>query len=297
MGLKILKADDPIEIKQLIFVIYGAPGLGKSTLGFTAHKPMLIDFDHGVHRAAIRLDSATVDSWSDVTDITETDLKPYETVIVDTAGRALDFLTVDIIKSNPKMGYGGALTLQGYGQLKSRFTAWLNMLKSFGKDVVLISHMMEDKKGDELIERLDVQGGSKGELYKSADAMGRIYIENRERMITFSPTDTAFGKNPANIGPQKIPNVSEDGSFLGNLIEMTKEKINTLSEAAQKKQDEINRWVDKFGKAKTPEDFGKLADQIKWADESILPVLRGSFRKSMKAAGISYDKDTGYVQS
>jgi hypothetical protein len=50
------------------------------------------------------------------------------------------------------------------------------MLNSFGKDVVLIAHMDEQRNGDDIIERLDVQGGSKGEIYKAADAMGRVAV-------------------------------------------------------------------------------------------------------------------------
>ena len=172
--LKIIRSDEPIEVKQLVTVIYGTPGLGKSTLGFSADKPILFDFDKGAHRAANRKDIVPVDDWREIKDVSADDLTEYETVVLDTAGRCLDFLTTDIIRRNAKMGYGGALTLQGYGALKAEFTAWLKMVKSFGKDIVLISHSSEDKKGDELIERLDIQGGSKGEIYKSADAMGRL---------------------------------------------------------------------------------------------------------------------------
>ena len=131
-----------------------------------------------------------------MTSITAEDLAEFKTVVVDTAGRALDVLSADIIRRNAKMGRGGALTLQGYGQLKSEFTAWLKMVKSMGKDVVLIAHSSEDKSGDDLIERLDVQGGSKGEIYKSADAMGRLNMINGKRILNFNPSDTSFGKNP-----------------------------------------------------------------------------------------------------
>src|SRR5690606_12335554 len=115
--------------------IYGAPGLGKTSLAFTADTPLLLDFDQGAHRAANRKDIVQVRAWGDVTSITEDDLAPFNTIIVDTAGRALDALTADIIRRNPKLGRGGALTLQGYGALKAEFIAWLKLLNGFGKDV------------------------------------------------------------------------------------------------------------------------------------------------------------------
>jgi hypothetical protein len=195
--LKIIKSSDPISVERVNLCIYGPPGLGKTSLAFTAESPLLLDFDNGAHRAANRKDTVRVQSWGEVAELDRDDLAQYSTVIVDTAGRALDALTADIIRRNPKMGRGGALSLQGYGQLKAEFVAWLKLLNSFGKDVVLIAHMDEQRNGDEIIERLDVQGGSKNEIYKAADAMGRLTIRDGKRLLNFSPTDAAFGKNPA----------------------------------------------------------------------------------------------------
>src|SRR6185312_8308066 len=169
MSLKITKAADPISVERLNLCIYAQPGIGKTSLAFTADAPLLLDFDQGAHRAANRKDTVRVASWGDVANMTADDLAPYKTLIIDTAGRALDALTADIIRRNPKAGRGGALTLQGYGTLKSEFVAWLKMVNGFGMDVVLIAHMDEQRNGDEIIERLDVQGGSKGEIYKAAD--------------------------------------------------------------------------------------------------------------------------------
>ncbi|RVG82346.1 ATP-binding protein, partial [Sinorhizobium meliloti] len=201
MALKITRASDPITVDRLNMVIYGPPGIAKTSLAFTAEAPLLLDFDNGSHRAANRKDVVRVTSWADITNIDAGDLEPFKTIVVDTAGRALDSLSVDIIKANPKHGRGGALTLQGFGELKSRFGAFLKLLNSFGKDVVLIAHMDEQRSGDDVIERLDVQGGSKGEIYKTADAMGRLIIENKHRWLLFSPTDAAFGKNPGQLDP------------------------------------------------------------------------------------------------
>src|ERR1700677_586989 len=155
--LKIVKASEPMTVSQLVLCIYAAPGLGKTTLGYTAEDPLDFDCDHGAYRAKNRKDTVTVNSWKDIEVVTPEDLTAYKTIILDTAGRALDYLTDDIITKNPKHGRGGALTLQGYGELKSRFTTWLKALRRLGKDVVLIAHMDEQRQGDDMIERLDGQ--------------------------------------------------------------------------------------------------------------------------------------------
>jgi hypothetical protein len=243
MPLKITRAQDPITVDRLNMVIYGPPGLGKTSLAFTAEAPLLLDFDRGSHRAVNRKDVVQVDTWGDVANITADDLAPFKTVIVDTAGRALDAITADIIKTDPKGHKNGALTLPGYGVLKTRFTTFLRVLNSFGKDVILIAHMDEQRNGDDLIERLDVQGGSKGEIYKAADAMGRLSMVNGKLLLRFSPSDAAFGKNPGQLPALDVPNFSspEFDGFLGRVISDTKARLNELSEE-QKAAVEEQRW-------------------------------------------------------
>ena len=232
MALRIVRSSDPITVDRLNVVIYGAPGLGKSSLAFTADTPLLLDFDRGAHRAANRKDTVRVEAWADVTSITAEDLAPYRTVVMDTVGRALDVLSADIISGgrDPK-SRGGSLTLQGYGKLKAEFIAFLKRLNSLGKDVILIAHMDEQRNGDEIIERLDVQGGSKGEVYKAADAMGRIAIVNGQRTLLFSPTDAAFGKNPGQLEPLAVPHkdTPEFDGFLGGVIQSIKDRLNALT--------------------------------------------------------------------
>lgn len=232
MALKITRASDPIPVERLNIVLYGAPGLGKTSLAFTAEAPLLLDFDNGAHRAPNRKDVVRVENWADVGNITAEDLAPFKTIVLDTAGRALDAITADIIRTDPKGHKNGALTLPGYGTLKTRFGAFLKLMNSFGKDVILLAHMDEQRNGDDVIERLDVQGGSKGEIYKAADAMGRLTIENGKRWLKFSPTDAAFGKNPAQLDPLPIPGVSDPqfAGFLGRVIDITKERLNSLSD-------------------------------------------------------------------
>jgi hypothetical protein len=230
--LKITKAAEPITVDRLNLVLYAAPGLGKTSLAFTAADPLLLDFDNGSHRAANRKDVVRVTEWADVGGITAEDLAPFKTVIVDTAGRALDAITADIIRTDPKGHKNGALTLPGYGVLKNRFSQFLKLMNSFGKDVVLIAHMDEQRNGDEIIERLDVQGGSKGEIYKAADAMGRLVIQNGQRRLLFSPTDAAFGKNPGQLAPLDVPHPDrpEFADFLAGVIQATKDKLNAMTE-------------------------------------------------------------------
>lgn len=291
MALRITKASDPIKVERLNVVMYAQPGIGKTTLAFTASNPLLLDFDNGSHRAANRKDVVRVSDWSAVAGITADDLAGYDTVIIDTAGRALDVLTVDIIRQNPKHGRGGALQLQGWGELKSRFGAFLKLLNSFGKDVVLIAHMEEQRNGDEVIERLDVQGGSKGEIYKAADVMGRLVMQDRKRRLLFSPTDAAFGKNPGQLEPMDVPAVTDPAfeTFLANVIATTKERLNALTEEQREAQEEQNWFRDTLPNVSTADGVNALLDRAR-SGGTVCSQLLATRAKTL---GLVFDRQAG----
>ncbi len=293
MSLKITRSSDPIKVERLNLCLYAPPGIGKTSLAFTADRPLLLDFDQGAHRAANRKDTVRVTAWSDVADMTAQDLEPYTTIIVDTAGRALDQLTADIIKRNPKAGRGGALTLQGYGTLKAEFVAWLKMINGFGKDVILIAHMDEQRNGDEIIERLDVQGGSKGEIYKAADAMGRLMIRDGKRLLNFSPTDAAFGKNPGQLEPLEVPHPDRDPAFLSKVMQTIKDKLNSLTVEQAEAQKLLEGWRARIAGMGNVEDFNSALAEVKQAPKAV----QAMFADAAKVNKLDFDKAAGkYVE-
>ena len=285
MALKITPASEPISVTRLTIALYGDPGVGKTTLAFTADKPLLFDFDNGAHRAANRQDVVRVASWADVDGVTAADLAPYTTVVVDTAGRMLDALAADIIANDAKMGRGGVLSQQGWGRLKQRFTAWLKMLNASGKDVVLIAHGTEKMDGENVNARLDVQGGSKDEIYKSVDAMGRVYIRSGKRVLCFDPTESAFGKNPGQFPVLEIPNpITPD--YLAGVIQQTKDALNTQTEAMREAAKELDEWRDIIAKLESADDFNKRLERVR---EKSKPIQK-LFAEAATAHGLVFDK-------
>lgn len=291
--LRITKASDPITVERLVACIYSPPGEGKTTLAFTAEKPLLLDFDNGVHRAGMRQDAVLVNTWDDVAQITGDDLKAYKTLVIDTAGRALDVLTADIITKNPKFGRsGGALTLQGFGELKSRFITFTKLVRSFGLDIVLLAHCDEQKDGDEVRERIDVQGGSKNEVYKVADIMGRLYIKGNQRYLNFNPSETSFGKNPGQLPELKVPHFTENSHFLADLISQVKSTLNKLTAEQQEAANVLVDWQARFESAATADELNKFGEEIGKMDEDIKKNVARLWLKVGKSHGWTQDKAT-----
>lgn len=285
--LKIVKADEPIKVDNINLAVYGPPGTGKTTLANSAERAINLDFDRGAYRAGIRVDTVEVNSWNDVVGLTAQDLQPYATIVVDTAGRALDRLSEDIIADNPKLGRGSALTLQGFGVLKVRFASFLKFLNSQGKDVVLVCHMDEQRAGDEIVERLDVQGGSKAEIYKSVDAMGRIFVNaSLQRVIDFSPRANSFGKNPAAFPLLPIPSPDANKHFLADVIKSIKTKLNQMSEEQVAIQAANEDWVTALADFSTADDFNRNLEEIRKTSKAV----QTKFAKRAKELGFVYDK-------
>lgn len=291
--LKIVPTTDPLPVDRLVVTIYGQPGVGKTSLGFTAHRPLLLDFDAGAYRAANRGDTVQIKRWSDIATIDASEVSGYETVVVDTVGRALDCLSAWIIDNDPRMGREGALTLQGFGALKARFTTWTRALLALHTDVVLLAHADEQQRGDDMLERLDIQGGSKREIYKLSDAMGRLYMHGGKRVLNFSPSDTAFGKNPGMLDAQMFVSQSPSDLFLGKLIDATRDKLNEITEAQLKSARELEDWKKLVGSYKSASDFNGAMGAIKDAPLE----ARRAFVQASRDAGLVFDAELRcYVQ-
>ena len=197
--LKILPEDHPRVVEQVVVVLYGQPSIGKTTLALTASKPVLLDFDAGSHRAGWPSPRVEIGSWRDVVDMEPDDFAAFDTVVIDTAGRALDFLTAQLIHENPRLKTRtGGLTINGWGDLGRGFETWLNLLRTFGLDVVIVCHAKEVTADETTELRIKVPGGSKDLIYQVADLMGHlgVTVNGQGRMLDMNPRPGHFGKNP-----------------------------------------------------------------------------------------------------
>ncbi len=245
MAITIIAPSQAIEVKNLVITIVANPGLGKTTLGFTAKNPLLLDFDNGSYRAKNRKSSVSITKWQDISTVVAEDLKDYDTVVIDVVGRALEILGTSLIADNPKLGKAdGTLSLQGFGSLSSSFRAFLAKLRSFGKDIVLLCHAKEEKNGDDNMIRIDAQGSSKQEIFKCSDLMGTIEMTNGKRTLSFNPTTTAMGKNCADIATQEIPHYENSPTFLADIIQQAKNNINAKSKEMIATEEKFQAMVD-----------------------------------------------------
>ena len=264
MALKIIPAGDPMPITSLMCVILGNPGTWKTSLANTAEAPLLLAFDvKGARRSLKRPDTVAVETWKDIEELSQSSTDGrYKTLIIDTAGRCIDAMAADIMLSEPKLGRGGQLTQAGYGRLKSRFRTWANRVLGFGVNVVFVAHALEDRQGDEVRLRLDAMGSSKEFIYQEADMMGRTIISSGQSFINWDPSESGFGKNPAGLPAEHIPQMEKNPDYLAQCIRRTVEHLSRENEATILEEKRIADLYTYFKDIASPDEFSKIAKDM-----------------------------------
>ena len=269
MALKtVITAKQALRVQSLVTYIYADPGIGKTSLAFTAGKSILFDFDSGAHRAGKlrRGTTVPVEHWLDVANIEASDVAEYDTIILDTAGRMLDLIKSYLVENKSNRQSDGALKLKAQGYANDLFKSWVGRIRGYGKDVVILAHATEDKKGDDIIFRPDIGGKNKNELYRQADLMG--YLTNVDgdkgksmRMLNFVPCTAYHAKNSGGIGNVALPDLEQASSFLGDLIAQGKEHINSLTDEQVKDlaaQDDLQNWINDCELCERAQDINEL---------------------------------------
>ena len=83
MGL--IKKPNELTVKTtLSALIYGQPGMGKTTFALSSPHPLLLDFDGGIHRvnAAHRVDTVQITKWEEVNEVLSSpEVAEYKTFV------------------------------------------------------------------------------------------------------------------------------------------------------------------------------------------------------------------------
>ncbi|WP_159468005.1 ATP-binding protein [Dyadobacter sp. 3J3] len=274
---------DPIAVEWLIMLIYGQPGVRKTSFSFSSKNPLLLDFDNGVKRVGPKYRGAYVPikTWDDTDGLfeTKTDLSSYDTIIIDTAGKALEVLSLSIMKGDSRMKRkDGALTQQGFGALAQRFKEFMTRLRDLGKHIVLIAHDKETKSGDETMIRPDVTGSTASNIMREVDLCGYMRSHNGKSTITFNPSDNFYGKNTCGL-----PEFMEvDGVKLSDVIELALKNMNDDTEI-------YKQYLDQIHKVQTALSVCENADDLNEAKEVIMQIDFISDVK-MQAANLMKEK-------
>lgn len=244
MAYQLIRHDEPLPARNIIVILFGEPGVSKTSLAFTAENPVLWAFDaKGLDRAVNRKDAIKFDNWPDVLEYLESgeiERNGYKTGIIDTGGAMLDdFMAPYIVGLNDKYGNGmGGLGLSGYGIMKDVASKFFVAAEKKGIDLIFICHSETEKEGDNFIRNPKMTGGSRDILIQKTDLVGYMEMRNNKITLEFSPTSRHAGKNCAQFPALEIPHYEKDPAkfsiFMADIIKKTKGHMQKLNEAQVK---------------------------------------------------------------
>jgi len=283
--MSLFKKPSELEFVTTIkMLVYGQPGIGKSTMALSAPNPVLFDFDGGVQRVNVAFQCPTlqVKSWEEALQALE-ELKsgevPCNTIVIDTAGKMLDYMSDFIMRNDSKMRMrDGSLSLKGYGARKVMFQNFLREVAMMGKNIVFVAHEREEKDGETKIVRPEIGGSSAGDLMKELDLVGYVQAVGSDRTVYWTPQEKFYAKNTCNLPAwQKIPVIVDEK---GNVTQVndTLQKVFGYYEANVKKIEE------------TRKRYNELLEEIEMAIENITDAKSANeFAKSIAEAEIIWD--------
>lgn len=314
MAIQIITADQALTVNAIITYIYADPGLGKTSMGFTGDKAISFDFDKGSHRTGELRRGAVVpvQKWTDIGNLTEQDLAPYNTIVLDTVGAMLECIKSYLLSIPNNRQKDNTLKLKAQGAANVMFKNYVHMLISMGKDVVFLAHASEDQNGDQVIYRPDLGGKNRNELYRIADVMGYLTTVRTgdgkpARVINFNPSDTHHAKNAGDLGLRVkndkgeeiqtgevwMPDLKENPTFLADLINQAKDHINTLTPAqlaANKAIEDFNNFAQSCEEALYASDLNQLTESLD-KEHTFYHNMRQSMVKRAKELGCVFDKE------
>ena len=292
------------ETNKFRVLIAGYPGIGKTTLGLSAPKPLLIDVDFGINRvmASVRKDYIQPESYEQLLEDLKGDLSDYETIVIDTGGKLLDLMKAYVIKNDIKNAKkDGTLSLQGYGAVGREFTRFMNYIYfELKKHCVIIFHAVEEKQDEETKLRILVEGSTKNTVWQNVELGGFIEMKGNKKTIGFDNCERYFAKSSFGIkGSYNIPeiDINTPNNFLTKLFEQADKNIQAESKIFEKERQEYQAVMDKYIpiiENMTAENVQEVSDLMQTIEHKLTSKkeLTARFLEKLKSLNMHYNKET-----
>lgn len=302
----IKRPDEVVQTtKKIRMIIAGFPGIGKTTLGLSAPKPLLIDVDRGIDRvqAKNRKDFTQPITYEELLQDLKSDLSSYETLVFDTGGKLLDLMKPYVIKQDSKNGQkdGTTLSIKGYGAVGKEFQRLMDYAYyNLNKNVVVLFHAKEDKDGEATKLRILVEGSTKDNVWQPMDLGGFMEMYNDKRTIGFDNCERYYAKGTHGVkGVIELPDLNNPNipnDFLTKLFEKVNESIReeaTYFEEQKKNYEKIMSEVGNSIENMTEESIDSVMEILKTAKHVLTSEkeLRFMFKKKIESLEMIWDFD------
>ena len=287
--------------KNIIMIISGLPGTGKTTLALSAPKVLLIDTDEGMARVnpAHRKDASICKTYEEVLADLKTAEGHYDTVVIDTCGALIEYMKDWAMRTDPKASKkDGGFSLQGYGIIKSEFIRLsAELRKKF--NVVYLFHENMTKVDENVFYELVVEGSTRTLVYQPADLAAHLFIQTGKRYLGFTPTEQYSAKSAYGIkGLIEVPELKEGdpNNFLTTLFDKVRSNLAKEAAALDVEKETYGRAMadasDIVNAVQNPEDVLPASEKIKALKHGLTSQAEGlaMLKAKIDKLGIVWDK-------
>lgn len=222
--VKIIRANEPLQIDPPIIYLVGAKSRGKTSAACSANNPILIDIEGGAHRSMNRVDAIPCKTKADVLAALKlTD--GYDTVVIDSASRLSELC---FIAAKGK----GKVSQFTYGETKRHYQEVMMALPR-NKPVIIIGHLKVSiiGQGDNATVEYAIEArgnGVKEHMEQHSDAVGQAVLSDDGRY------GVAFNGGGVRANPCELPNFNMThgkGNTMQTIIDAYMENITKRANA------------------------------------------------------------------
>ena len=205
-------------------IIYGAPKIGKTTVLSQLDDCLIIDLEQGSDMLdALKVQVNSLKELGEIGKEIYQEGKPYKYVAIDTISKLEEWceeegkqiylktpMGKNFEQKNPGMSILSLPNGAGYLYLRMAYKKWIDKLNTLADHVILVGHLkdkMLEKKGKEVaVKDLDLTGKIKQITCANADAVGYIYRDDEQTMISFdSLGDVTAGSRCEHLKGRTMP--------------------------------------------------------------------------------------------
>lgn len=287
--------------KNIIAIISGLPGTGKTTLALSAPDVLLIDTDEGMARVnpAHRKDASICKTYEEVLADIKAAEGQYKTIVIDTCGALIEYMKDWAMRTDPKASKkDGGFSLQGYGIIKSEFIRLsAELRKKF--NVIFLFHESMTKVDENVFYELVVEGSARTLVYQPADLAAHLFIQNGKRYLGFTPTEQYSAKSAYGIkGLIEVPELKEgeENNFLTKLFAKVRANLAAESAALSPEKEKYDLAISIAKKmvdsVNSPEQVQEVFEGLKRLDHALTSEKEATamLKNRCKELDIVFDK-------
>lgn len=300
----IKKANELVIPTTIKMMVYGQAGMRKTTTALSAPKPLLLDFDNGVKRVNMShldgVDIVQITSWTDVQQVLQEDLSRYQTIVIDTIGKMMDYIISYKCSTRQPQ-------IRDWGGINQEFSGFVRNLSLLNKNIIFVAHRDTRKEGDDTVFIPALREKSYNSIVTELDLLGYMEAKNENGRvkctITFDPTNRNDGKNTCNLpSVMEVPtNLDANGNPTAKNDFITTQVINPYLAMLQVKKVEIDKYnkvieeikegIEFITDANSANEFSAHINEFEHVGSSLM-MARSLFAAKVKALGLVFDKKT-----